>query len=123
MTGRRVLLIGLHAAAVDFEKWPSLTPASLEAAFTKVETALRDEEFAPRRCLIEDVATAERTVGAALADFAPDVVSIGAGVRADPDHLRLFERLVNLCHEHAPQARFAFNTDPMDTLAAVRRWA
>ena len=52
-----------------------------------------------------------------------DVVLIGAGVRKDEEHFLVFERLVNVVHEHAPHARMAFNTGPMDSAAAVQRWA
>ena len=52
-----------------------------------------------------------------------DVVLIGAGVRRDDDHFLVFEQLVNIIHEFAPQARIAFNTGPTDSAAAVQRWA
>ena len=117
----RVLLVGLESAAVDFARWPELTVEKLEAAFAAVERALADEGMESRWCLVDSGATACDQLAAALTQFAPDVVSIGAGVRADPAHLHLFERMVNLVHKQAPQAVFAFNTDPMDTIASVRR--
>jgi hypothetical protein len=49
------------------------------------------------------------------------VVAIGAGVRTYPEHCLLFETLINLVHEHAPEARIAFNTGPGDTAEAVLR--
>ena len=52
-----------------------------------------------------------------------DVVLIGAGVRKDEEHFLVFERLVNVVHEHAPHARMAFNTGPTDSAAAIQRWA
>ena len=48
---------------------------------------------------------------------------IGAGVRKNDEHFLLFERLVNVAHEHAPRARIAFNTGPTDSDAAILRWA
>ena len=42
-------------------------------------------------------------------------------VRKDDDHFLVFEQLVNTVHEHAPQARMAFNTGPTDSDAAVQR--
>ncbi|MEM6849465.1 MAG: hypothetical protein AAF580_15605 [Pseudomonadota bacterium] len=57
-----------------------------------------------------------------LANDTFDVVLIGAGVRRDDDYFLVFERLVNVVHEHAPSARIAFNTGPTDTAAAVQRW-
>ena len=51
------------------------------------------------------------------------LVMIGAGVRKDDEHFLVFERLINVVHEHAPKARLAFNTGPTDSAAAVQRWA
>ena len=47
---------------------------------------------------------------------------IGAGVRKDDDQFLLFEKLLNLIHELAPNARIAFNSSPNDTVEAVKRW-
>jgi hypothetical protein len=47
----------------------------------------------------------------------------GAGVRKDDDHFLVFEKLVNIVHQYAPQARIAFNTGPTDSDLAVQRWA
>ena len=47
---------------------------------------------------------------------------IGAGVRTDADHFLLFEMVINLVHEHAPQAKICFNTQPLDSVEAVERW-
>jgi hypothetical protein len=49
-------------------------------------------------------------------------VVIGAGLRQPPERLLLFEKIVNLVHVHAPQAKICFNTTPADTVQAVQRW-
>lgn len=41
--------------------------------------------------------------------------------RVPPPRLGPFERIVNIVHEHAPQARIAFKSAPADTAEAVRR--
>ena len=123
MNGKRVLLVGLEASSVDFNKWPNLTEDSLRAAFLEIERDLEAVGVVQRWCLVDDDQTAEQTLRTALMEFRPDIVSIGAGIRADPDRLLLFEQLLNTTHSVAPQAKFAFNTDPADTVAAVRRWA
>ena len=66
--------------------------------------------------------TAESAVTSCLRAKQYDCVIIGAGVRANPKYFLLFERLLNLVHELAPQARIAFNTMPTDTVEAVQRW-
>jgi len=49
-------------------------------------------------------------------------VVIGAGVRLPPPNFLLFEKLVNAVHEHAPNAKIIFNTNPNDTAEAIKRW-
>ena len=51
----------------------------------------------------------------------PDCVMIGAGVRLNPKLTGLFEQLVNLVRQHAPQSRLCFNSGPYDTAKAVER--
>ena len=46
---------------------------------------------------------------------------IGAGVRLVGRNTVLFEKLVNIVHVDAPQAKLCFNTKPTDTAAAVER--
>ncbi len=47
---------------------------------------------------------------------------IGAGLREPRERLLLFEKMLNLVHSLAPQARICFNTTPADTAEAVQRW-
>jgi hypothetical protein len=66
--------------------------------------------------------TAEAVVRSRLQQEAFDCILIGAGVRANPSNLLLFEKLINVVHQHAPRAKLCFNTIPGDTAAAVKRW-
>jgi len=120
---KRVLMIGLKSSAVDFEKWPQLSPEKLEAAFVQVLKEVTDAGYVSEWCLVGTDASAVDDVSAALARFEPDIVLVGAGVRTDPDHLHLFETILNTAHQAAPNAKFAFNSLPYDTLEALKRWA
>lgn len=122
MSGCSVLLVGLRSSVVDFEKWPELSVAKLEAAFERVVSDLEAEGFEARWCLTDTGATAERQLTDDLRAHSPDVVLIGAGVRTDPDHFLLFERMINVIHEVSPGSKIAFNTLPFDSVEAVRRW-
>ena len=51
-----------------------------------------------------------------------DIVLIGAGVRKDDDCFYLFEKLVNVVHQHATTAKICFNIGPTDSIQAVQRW-
>jgi precorrin-6B methylase 2 len=59
---------------------------------------------------------------AALKEKTFDCVLIGAGIRTIPPLFLLFEKLVNVVHEGAPQAKICFNTVPADTAVSVQRW-
>lgn len=72
--------------------------------------------------MIDRGTTAEAVLLKALAEHTFDVILIGAGIRALPQHTLLFERIINVVHQNAPAAKLCFNTNPNDTLEAVQRW-
>jgi hypothetical protein len=115
-------MIGLDPAVVDYGKWPGLTAEKLEAALRSDVESLSSLGIDAEICFVDHGETAADVATAKLADVAPDIVMIGAGVRNDPAEFLLFERLVNVVHQHAPRAQLCFNTGPTDSLAAVQRW-
>lgn len=127
MPNKPVLLVGLHQDAVDYTKWPDLSPDKLKQAFSDVRSQLAAAGYDAHWCLLhaptKPHTDANQTLTQALAEHRPDVVLIGAGVRADPDHHILFEQLINTIHAEASNAKIAFNTSPFDSVEAVQRWA
>jgi hypothetical protein len=121
--GKKVLMVGWHPIAVNYAKYPGLTPEKLEASLRADEARLSELGYEARLAFIQSADTAAADVAGMLTGESFDVVMIGAGVRKDDEHFLVFERLVNVVHEHAPRARIAFNTGPMDSAAAVQRWA
>ena len=121
--GKKVLLVGWHPSAVNYSKWPGLTPEKLEAGLRADEAKLNNLGFEAELAFIHSSETAVSDVTRALNTKSYDVVLIGAGVRRDDDHFLVFERPVNAVHELAPGARIAFNTGPTDSDATVLRWA
>ena len=122
---KSVLVIGLDPVLIDFSK-PGYAPG-MDA--TKVLAGLKSSEdeltrlgYSVQMCLIDVGETAEAVVQSQLKRRRFDCILIGAGVRANPSNFLLFEKLINVVHEHAPQARICFNTLPSDTAAAVERW-
>ncbi len=122
---KRVLVIGLDPSLIDFTK-PGYPPG-MDA--TKVLAGLKSSEDELTRlgcsvqmCLTDFGETAEAVVRRQLQQERYNCVMIGAGVRTNPNNFILFEKLINVVHEHAPQARLCFNTLPSDTAAAVQRW-
>jgi len=122
---KRVLIIGLDPTLIDFSQ-PGYAPG-MDA--TKVLTGLKSCEdeltrlgYHAQMCLTDFGETAEAVVQHELKQARFDCIVIGAGMRTNPSNFLLFEKLINVVHEHAPQARLCFNTLPSDTTAAVRRW-
>ena len=120
---KKVLMVGWHPTVVDYSKYPGLTAEKLEGALRADEKKLNDLGYAAAIGFIFSGDTATDQLIETLKETAFDVVLIGAGVRKDDDHFLVFEKLVNVVHEYAPQARIAFNTGPTDSDIAIQRWA
>jgi DNA-binding LacI/PurR family transcriptional regulator len=120
---KKVLMVGWHPSVVDYAKYPGLNPEKLETLLRADERKLNDLGYDASIGFIFSGESATDQLIDALKETAFDVVLIGAGVRKDDDHFLVFEKLVNVVHEYAPQARIAFNTGPTDSDAAIQRWA
>ena len=121
---KRVLMLGLDPKLVDYAHLPvKLDEATLRAGLAADEKRLRDLGYDAKWLLVDRGETAETVVSAALKEKTFDCVLIGAGIRTVPPLFLLFEKLVNLLHEGAPQAKICFNTAPDDTAVSVQRWA
>lgn len=118
---KSVLALGLDPALADLSEFPGLTPALVKAFIDAQLDRLRDLGYAVESCLVDAGDAAEAVVARRLQAQHFDCVMIGAGLRTPP-LLLLFERLVNVIHEHAPRARICFNASPADTAEAVLRW-
>ena len=124
---KSVLLIGFDPALLDFSSpefaaFPGLDAAKVLKALNADEARLKELGCDVEMCLIDLGETAETVVRERLGRKQFDCILIGAGVRTIPSHFILFERLINLLHAHAPQAKLCFNTNPGDTAEAVQRW-
>ena len=126
MTGQKsALVIGLDPALIDFSKpgyAPGMDATRVMAGLKASEDELARLGYSVEMCLTDFGETAETVVQGQLEKRQYDCILIGAGVRANPSNFLLFEKLVNVVHEHAPRSRLCFNTVPSDTAAAVKRW-
>jgi hypothetical protein len=125
MAGKTVLVIGLDPAFVDFSA-PALaasgiTAETIRAGLEGDGATLDGLGYRADVLWVDDGETAERVLRERLGATRYDAVMIGAGLRTLPPYALLFEALVNAVHEAAPQARFAFNSNPADTAQAVQR--
>ena len=122
---KSVLVIGLDPTLIDFSQPgypPGMNATKVFAGLQACEDELTGLGYNVQMCFTDFGETAESVVQGQLGQKRFDCVLIGAGVRAVPSNFLLFEKLVNVVHEHAPHARLCFNTVPSDTAAAVQRW-
>ena len=128
MTDKKsVLVIGLQPTLIDFSNpdyaaYPGMNAAKVLAGLNASEESLTDLGYDVRMCLTDFGETAEAVVRDQLEQKRFDCVLIGAGLRTIPGNFLLFERLLNVVHAHAPQAKLCFNTKPTDTAEAAQRW-
>jgi DNA-binding LacI/PurR family transcriptional regulator len=126
MTGEKsVLVVGLDPALIDFSKPgypPGMSTAKVLAGIKSSEDELTGLGYSVKTCLTDFGETAEAVVQNQLKQKRFDCVLIGAGVRTNPSNFMLFEKMVNVVHAHAPQARLCFNQLPSDIADAVKRW-
>jgi hypothetical protein len=123
---RSVLIMGIDPLLIDFSS-PEFAPKNLTAervlsAVHADSERLRSLGYEADLCLTDFGATAERVVEDKLRSKPYDCVMIGAGIRIIPSSFLLFEKLINVVHANAPQAKLCFNTRPNDTAEAVMRW-
>jgi hypothetical protein len=122
---KSVLVVGLDPALIDFSKPgypPGMSTAKVLAGIKSSEDELTGLGYSVKTCLTDFGETAEAVVQNQLKQKRFDCVLIGAGVRTNPSNFMLFEKLVNVVHAHAPQAKLCFNQLPSDIGDAVRRW-
>ncbi|MEV7132123.1 hypothetical protein AB0N24_04460 [Arthrobacter sp. NPDC093128] len=121
----RILMIGIHARALDYSKLP---PGLDEATMTeRIEAgfgATTAAGFDAVNCLIgTSPDEAEAEIRSAFGRDRFDLVMIGGGIRMIPEYTELFERIINVCNAESPGITFCFNTSPETTLDALERHA
>ena len=122
MAKNSVLAIGIDPVLVDFTALPQFTPDMFRSYIDAQIERVRGLGFDVTSCLIDLGDTAEAVTADALKARDFDCVLIGAGLRLPPERLLLFEKIINLVHRLAPNARICFNTTPADSAEAVQRW-
>jgi hypothetical protein len=125
MTGTTALMIGLDPTVIDFARspFPDLTPEQVNQELQDQADELVAEGFAARWLLLRPDATAADMLTRTLKGERFDIILFGAGVRTIPDYALAFEALINIAHVLAPHSRFCFNSNPADTIDAVKRSA
>jgi len=128
MTDKKsVLVIGVQPTLMDFSDpdyaaYPGMNAEKVLAGLKASEDSLTDRGYDVQMCLTDFGETAEAVVRDQLKHKRFDCIVIGAGIRTIKGNFLLFEKLINVVHAHAPQAKLCFNTGPTDTVEAVQRW-
>ncbi len=126
MTDKKgVLVVGLDPTLIDFSDpgyGPGMNAEKVFAGIKSSEDELTGLGYYVQTLLTDFGETAEAVVQNKLRQQRFDCIMIGAGVRTNPSNFLLFEKLVNVVHEHAPQAKLCFNQLPADIAEAVKRW-
>ena len=119
MTDKKsVLVVGLDPTLIDFSKPgypPGMNATKVLAGIKSSEDELTRLGCSVQTCLTDFGETAATVVQSQLEQKQFDCILIGAGVRTVPSNFMLFEKLINVVHEHAPQAKLCFNQLPSDT--------
>ena len=122
---KNILVVGLDPTLIDFSQPgypPGMSAEKVFAGIKSSEEMLTGLGYNVQTCLTDFGETAEAVVENDLKQRPWDCVMIGAGVRTVPSNFMLFEKLVNVVHEHAPQAKMCFNQLPADIGESVKRW-
>ena len=125
MVKARLQLLGLDPDMVDYSKSPvpGLTAAKVRSAIEADRAKLEELGYSVTVLYVDAGETAEALLSDTLATGGYDCIMIGAGLRTVPPYFLLFEKLINVIHQHAPAStKLCFNTNPIDTAEAVQRW-
>jgi hypothetical protein len=122
MAKKTVLAIGIDPGFADLAAFPQFTPELVRSYIDAQIERLRELGFEVDSCLIDLGETAEAVATMALKSRHFNCIVIGAGLRQPAQHLLLFEKIVNLVHSLAADAKICFNTTPADTAEAVQHW-
>ncbi len=118
---KKVLLVGIDPKKLDFTNIPNLTEQQLSTALENQKQKLITAGYDAEWCLTDLGLTAEKTVKEKLEKEQYALVLIGAGIRTLPDNFLLFENLINVIHQYAPNSQIGFNTNQNDTEISVKR--
>lgn len=124
---KNVLVVGIDPKYIDFSLGEfaasGLTAEKVEAGIKGALNELNNLNFSAQLCWADLGPTAISVLETLLKQTKFDIVIIGAGIRKPDSNFILFEKMINSIHELAPGAKICFNTNPMDTVAAVQRWS
>jgi hypothetical protein len=126
MAAERILIIGFDPHLIDYTDeayaaFPGMTAEKVMTGIAKNTRHLESLGYDIAVCLIDAGHTAEETVKDCLRRDRFDCVVIGSGLRLMTGNTVLFENVVNVVHQFAPQTKLAFNTSVSDSAETIQR--
>jgi hypothetical protein len=125
---KTVALIGLDTSQIDFSNpdyshFAHIGAEGIKSLLEKDKAKLIALGFDAELVFTAiDASAAGRGIKKALESRSWDCILIGNGVRSIPSNFLLFELLINMIVEFAPNTKVCFNTKPDDSVDAVLRW-
>jgi hypothetical protein len=107
---------------LDPAKLQGWAPEPIQTAIARGQVRFDEHGIEADLCLVALDENPEATIVAALTREDYACVVVGGGIRRQESLLELFEKVVNLVRQHAPDAAIAFNTSPEDSADAALRW-
>jgi trans-aconitate methyltransferase len=120
-----ILIIGEDPALVDFSAPgvpPGMSAATVMNGVNSSKERLEAAGHGVTILLTKDAETVEAQVSRELEGSTYDVIVVGAGLRTLAPFAEQFERLMNVLHREAPDAKLAFNSRPDNSDQAALRW-
>lgn len=124
---KTVLLLGIDPSIIDFTSpefaaMPGLTAEKVAAGVKNSVIQLNEIGYDAHLCWTDFGETAIDVIQKQLLERNYDCVLIGAGIRKPESNFIFFEKAINIILECSPKSKICFNTNPMDSIAAVQRW-
>lgn len=122
---KKVLIIGMDPRTIDFtspEIPKGLNVEIIEKGTQATLDKLKSLGYDAETFLIETGSNDLRNLKTQIVNEKYDGIVVGNGIRGLASNFILFEQIINVVHENAPQSKIIFNSLPTNTDEAVKRW-
>ena len=122
---KKILIIGIDPHTIDFttpELPQGLNAEIINKGLKSTKEQLTSMGYDTELFLFKSGASELSELANQLKEKNYDGVVAGNGIRSVKANFSLFEQIINVVHESAPNSKIIFNTLPTDSDEAVKRW-
>lgn len=122
---KTVLIIGMNPKTIDFSNSELPPNVTLEGIQNGTQVTLKELEklgYKTELFLFDTGTTELRNLSTHLQSNKYQGILIGNGIRGISANFMLFEKIVNVVHQYAQNAKIIFNTNPVDNIESIQRW-